>query len=234
MRDEEIDEIVSKGIPAPQSPPPEVLRRVTDSIVTSLRPVRPMPAGWVLTGALVLVCAAVSLVGAFRLGLFGFDKMDLVQRALVFPVLAILLWAAASAMVAEMVPGSRRRLMPSVLLVLSCVGLAGLFAFLFRDPGMDHFVSIGIGCLTAGLLHALPAGLLSWFVVRRGFALNAASAGLVAGMLGGLAGVGMLELHCPNFETAHRLVWHLAVVPLSGALGGLAGLVARRWAGSRG
>lgn len=227
MRDDEIDEIVNKAVPAPQSPRPEVLQRARASIAASLRPVRPMPADWVLTGALVLVCAAVSLAGAFHVGLFGFEKMDLVQRGLVFPVLGILLWATARTMVAEMIPGSRRSLTPGVLVVLCCVGLAGLFASLFRDPGMDQFVSIGIGCLTAGLLHAIPATLLSWFVVRRGFALNAVSAGLVAGMLGGLAGVGMLELHCPNFETAHLLVWHLAVVPLSGALAALVGWIAR-------
>ncbi len=227
MRDDEIDEIVSKAVPAPQSPRPEVLQRVTASIAASLRPVRPIAADWVLTGALVLVCVAVSLGDALRVGLFGFEKMDLVQRGLVFPVLGILLWTTARTMVAEMIPGSRRSLMAGALLVLSCVALAGLFASLFRDPGMDQFVSIGIACLTAGLLHAIPAALLSWFVVRRGFALNAVSAGLVAGMLGGLAGVGMLELHCPNFETAHLLVWHLAVVPLSGALGALVGWIAR-------
>lgn len=229
MRDKEIDEIVNKAVPAPQSPRPEVLQRITDSLQPTLRPVRPLPANWMLTGALVLACAAVAFVGALRGGLFGFEKMDLVQRALVFPALAILLWATARTMVAEMIPGSRRSVMPGVLLVLGCVGLAGLFASLFHDPGMDHFVSIGIGCLTAGLEHAIPAGVLSWFVVRRGFALNAVSAGLVAGMLGGLAGIGMLELHCPNFETAHLLVWHLAVVPVSGALGALIGGVARRW-----
>jgi hypothetical protein len=29
----------------------------------------------------------------------------------------------------------------------------------------------------------------------------------------------MLELHCPNFETAHLLVWRTAVIPVRGALG---------------
>jgi hypothetical protein len=42
-------------------------------------------------------------------------------------------------------------------------------------------------------------------------------------MLGGLAGVGVLELHCTNFQAAHVLVWHTAVVPLSGAAGALVG-----------
>ena len=77
--------------------------------------------------------------------------------------------------------------------------------------------------------HALPAALLSWLVVRRGFAINPVSAGLIAGALGGIAGVGMLELHCPNFEAAHLLVWHMAVVPLSAALGAFAGWLIRFW-----
>ena len=38
-------------------------------------------------------------------------------------------------------------------------------------------------------------------------------------VLGGLAAVGVLELHCPNFQAAHVLVWHTAVVPLSAAAG---------------
>jgi len=49
--------------------------------------------------------------------------------------------------------------------------------------------------------------------------VNSVSAGLVAGTLAGLAGVGVLELHCANFEAAHLLVWHTAVVPVSGAAG---------------
>jgi hypothetical protein len=78
-----------------------------------------------------------------------------------------------------------------------------------------------------GVLHAIPAGLLSWLVLRRGFAVNFESAGLMAGTLGGLAGVGLLELHCPNFQATHILVWHTAVLVVSGALGALGGRALR-------
>jgi len=57
--------------------------------------------------------------------------------------------------------------------------------------------------------------------------VNSVSAGLMAGTLAGLAGVGLLELHCPNFQATHILVWHTMVVPVSGALGGLVGLAQR-------
>jgi hypothetical protein len=101
------------------------------------------------------------------------------------------------------------------------LALLGVFALLFRDYQVSHFVSVGMKCLITGTIHAIPAGLLSWLLLRRGFAVNSVSAGLAAGALAGLAGVGVLELHCVNFQAAHVLVWHTAVVPLSAALGAL-------------
>jgi hypothetical protein len=112
--------------------------------------------------------------------------------------------------------------------------LMGVFALLFQDYRTDRFVSAGIVCLLTGLLHAVPAALLSYLVLRRGFAVNSVSAGLVAGTLAGLSGVGMLELHCANFQAAHILVWHTAVVPLSGAGGALVAWAWRFRAGARG
>jgi len=105
------------------------------------------------------------------------------------------------------------------------VVLVGVFGLLFREYRTDHFFSVGMVCLLTGLLHAVPAGLLSWLVLRRGFAVNPTSAGLVAGTLAGLAGVGLLELHCPNFQAFHVLAWHTAVEPVSGAAGALLGWV---------
>jgi len=51
--------------------------------------------------------------------------------------------------------------------------------------------------------------------------VDSLGAGLARGALAGLAGVGMLELHCPNFEAPHVMVWHTAVLPLSAAAGAL-------------
>jgi hypothetical protein len=112
--------------------------------------------------------------------------------------------------------------------MVTSVGLAVVLALCFRDYRTTHFMHAGLACLGIGMLHAIPAGLLSWLVLRRGFAVDAVSAGLAAGTLAGLAGVGMLELHCPNFQAAHVLVWHLGVLLASGGLGALSG----RWSSS--
>lgn len=223
MKDEAFDDVVKKAVRAPQDLTSETVQRIAGSIKPSLRPVRPLPPSWVITGGLVLVCVVVSLVGAARAGFFGVEKMDLMERLLIFPALFLFAWAAASAFVHEMIPGSLRRVSPGALLGLGSVALLGVFASLFRDYQTDHFVSLGIVCLLTGLLHAIPAASLGWLLLRRGFALNSVSAGLAAGTLGGLAGVGVLELHCPNFQAAHVLVWHTAVVPLSAATGALVG-----------
>jgi len=82
-------------------------------------------------------------------------------------------------------------------------------------------VSQGVACLTAGLLHAIPAAIASWLLLRRGFAVNPTSAGMVAGTLAGLAGVTMLELHCANLRAIHVMAWHVAVVPVSAVAGAL-------------
>lgn len=227
MKDEEIDEVLNNVGRAPNHLALESLKSVADSIKPSLRPVRALSPTWVITCGLVLVCAAVSLAGAARAGFFGFAKMDLLDRLLVFPALVLLAWLAGTEFVHAMIPGSLRRISPGALLGFGCAGLLAIFAFLFRDYQTDHFFSIGFACLITGFLHAIPAGLLAWLLLRRGFAVNPISAGLVAGVLGGLAGVGMLELHCPNFQASHVLVWHTAVVPLSGAAGAFVGWILR-------
>jgi hypothetical protein len=171
---------------------------------------------------LILICAAVALAGAAGLGLKGIQKLGLLERALIFPALGILICLAALALVTEIVPGSRHRVAPGFLLVAGNLALVAVFAVLFRDYRTDRFVSQGLACLTAGLLCAIPAALASWLLLRRGFAVNPPGAGLAAGTLAGLAGVTMLELHCPNFQALHVLFWHTAVIPISGAAGALA------------
>ena len=227
MKDKEIDEILKQAAEASGDVNPALLDRVAKSIEFTLRPVRPLPPTWVLSGSLMLICAGIATAGATVLGLHGIHKMNVLDRSVIFPALGILVGLTATAFVVEMIPGSRRRVAPVPMLVVSSLALLAIFAVLFRELRTDHFLSQGLVCLSAGLLHAIPTGLASWLLLRRGFAVNPSTAGLAAGTLAGLAGVAMLELHCPNFQTLHVLVWHTAVLLVSGALG--ASLI---WAGT--
>lgn len=223
MNDREIDAILNGAARASSEVDGSVLERVMHSIKPAFGPVRPLPSTPILSAGLVFACAAVSLIGGAVFGLYGIEKMALWQRALVFPSLAALTWISGAAFADEMIPGSRRRISARALLATGIAVLLGVFAFLFRDYQTEHFVSAGIVCLAVGFLFAVPAAFLGWLLLRRGFAVNSISAGAVAGTLAGLAGVGMLELHCVNFQAAHVLVWHTAVIPLSAAVGALLG-----------
>jgi hypothetical protein len=151
------------------------------------------------------------------------------SSVLILLTLGTLLWATAEKFVHEMIPGSPHRLSPWGLLTLVCAALLSVFSLLFHDYRTDHFVSGGIVCLFTGLLHAVPAAVISYLLLVRGFAVNPVSAGLAAGVLAGLAGATMLELHCINFQMLHVITWHTAVVPISGFAGAAVGwLRARR------
>jgi hypothetical protein len=236
LNDREIDELLKgaqNDAQFQQGPGAETLERIAESIAGSIgagplgagsmRPVRPLPPRWMLAGGVALICAVVAVAGAAGLGFSGIAKMSTLEGTAVFSVLVILVLAAASELVSAMIPGSRRRISSGGLLAVAGLGLAAVLALCFREYQTTYFMHAGLVCLAIGLLHAIPAGLLSWLVLRRGFAVDPVSAGLAAGTLAGLAGVGMLELHCSNFQTAHVLVWHLGVLLVSGGLGALCG-----------
>ena len=231
MTNRDIDDMLRDAAGAKHDIDPALLDRISKSLGAGLRPVRPLPPSWLLAIVLVLICAIVAVAGAMRLGAYGIQKLSGMEIALIFPVLAILIWLAAVLCVAELIPGSRRPLSPWLLLVSGGVALAAVFGLLFHDYATERFVSQGMKCLTAGLAHAVPAFLAAWLLLRRGVALNPLAAGLAKGTLAGLAGVTMLELHCPNFEAPHVMVWHIAVMPVSGAAGMLIAWTTRARAG---
>jgi hypothetical protein len=192
-----------------------------------LRPVRPLPPTWMLTGGLALICAAVAVAAAARAGFYGIEKLGLSERVLIFSTLGILVWVAGKEFVSQLIPGSSQRFSVGAFVTIGSAALLGVFALVFRDYRTDHFISAGIACLLTGLLLAIPAAFLSWLLLQRGFAVNPVAAGLVGGALAGLSGVTMLELHCANFQALHVLVWHTAVVPVSAAAGALVGWALR-------
>lgn len=221
MKDKDIDEILKQAAETPHSVDPSLLDRVSKSIEPSMQPVRALPRGPVLTGGLVLICAAVAVLGAARAGFYGFEKLGSLERVLIFATLAIFAWLASTVYAGAMIPGSRSRVRAGTLMGTGCLALLAVFAMVFHDYQTTHFVAAGVVCLTVGLLHAIPAAIGIWLVLRRGFAVDPVAAGLAAGTLAGLAGVGMLELHCANFEAPHIMLWHTAVIPISAAAGAL-------------
>jgi hypothetical protein len=226
MRDKNLDDMLSKAAEAPGLDP-AIVDRISKSISSDLQAVAPLPSPWILTSGLVAIGGVLGLGGALLLGPHGVRKMSALEIGVIFPVLAALLLAAATLSVATAIPGSRRFITPRSLAVTGAIALGALFSGLFRDYATEAFVWQGAKCLTAGLGFALPAWLATWLLLRRGFSVDTVATGLARGTLAGLVGVTMLELHCPNFEAPHLLVWHIGVLAVSSVVGAVAGWMSR-------
>jgi hypothetical protein len=140
------------------------------------------------------------------------------ERAAIFTALSAAACFAAIASAREMRPAGGRRIGGWVL-GIATAGMLAIFAALFQSYGMHDFVKQGVPCLVAGILFAIVASTGILLVLWRGYVLNMAAAGLATGTLAGLAGLTVLELHCANQRAIHIMVWHVAVVVLSGGAG---------------
>ena len=238
MTPDEVDKIL--GEPAGRPLPPEAasaaVRKARSAIIDDLRPVRPLPASWILTLLFAGAFATVAVASGSLLGAHGFHALDYLERAAIYPTLIVLALVAAMACSRQMRPAGGSRLgVVALLLALAC--FPAVAAAIFVGTALSAGSSEGVPCLKAGLLVALPTAILIIWILRRGFVLDWSAAGLAGGVLAGLTGLGMLEVHCPNLKAIHIMVWHLGVVVISAALGlaigRIVGLAGRRTRGAR-
>lgn len=222
----EIDCMLERGAEAAPTVHPAVVENIVCSITGSLRPARRLPPRWARWATLFVGCGAVAFVGAAAAGFGGLAALGPWRGAAILTTLALLGAAVAHEVLARSIPGSRVHLNALPMLAGCCASLVFVYALMLHDYGSHEFVAAGLGCLEQGILHAIPAGLLGMILLRRGFAARPLSAALAGGALAALAGIGFLEMHCPNLEAAHRIVWHTAVLPLSAVLVGLGALIA--------
>jgi hypothetical protein len=226
VNDRDIDDVLNRAAGSSPQVDPALVDRISQSIGGTLRPVRPLPSLTVLAAAMMSICTAAALLAGTVLGMHGIQKMGAAASAFVFFALAIFMWIAALASCAQIIPGSRRYVAPWILLVVICLGMDAVFVWQFDGLVTEQFVAQGIPCLATGLSIAIAVAAGCWSVLRRGLAVTPVTAGVAVGALAGLSGLAALELHCPNLEIAHVLVWHTAIPLLGGVLGAVIGLLA--------
>jgi hypothetical protein len=124
-----------------------------------------------------------------------------------------------------MVPGSRHWFPPEILPAAVIGSLSFVAAFLFHFRDETRFWHRSWFCLQMGLVFALLAAGPFCMLLRRGAVLSPRSAGAAAGLLAGLTGMSILEIHCPNLDLRHILVSHVGVA-IIGAVSGLAAGIA--------
>ena len=202
---------------------PELTQAIAERIGRNLSAVRPLrPFGYYAAGfALIFLAPIVAALG--MLSTNGIARMSPAAIVLAFGALAICAALLAVSLAADMSPGSRRPA-PSVVLTGGILlSLAAIFCVLLPYRTETSFwVQSGL-CLQLGVVFAVPTAALAWGLLRRGAVLSLAMSGAAAGLLGGLAGLAVLEIHCPDQNVAHVLVAHWGAALVCTAAAWLAG-----------
>jgi hypothetical protein len=152
--------------------------------------------------------------------------MSLVQVLSILGALGACAFLLASSLVSQMVPGSLHRFRPELLPVAVVATLSVVAGILFQFGDAARFWARGWSCLRMGVPFALLAAGPLWVVLRRGAILSPRAAGAAAGLLAGLAGTTVLEIHCPNLDLSHILIWHVGVSVIGSLFGLGTGVVA--------
>jgi hypothetical protein len=219
---------VLQGRQPVEAPSAQRLRQIESALLRDLKPVQPILPGHVFLALLSALFVATVAMGSLLLGVAGWSALSAGQRTVVFAVSAAGGALLAVSMVRQMFPGSRHAISPARLLVAVLAVLTVVEVALFRPQRELAFVSDGLMCLRIGVSYAIPAGFVSWLVLRRGAMLSPKLTGATAGTFAGLIGVTVLEVYCPNLNLFHILVWHFGVIVLSALAGLIIGSFARR------
>jgi len=219
--------VTALNMSVPVDPPsPATLRQIADGMATSLRPVRPVAPARYFLGAFVGIFVSIVALGAYRMGAFAIAVMTPLQTAAILSALAISTGLLAYSLVHQMVPGSSHRIPPKLLPVAITISLTIAITVLFQFQHERNFWGNAWACIRA----ATPIGVLAagpfWLVLRRGAILSPSMTGAATGLLAGLVGTTVLEIHCPNLDAWHILVSHLGVAMLCALAGLVIGLAA--------
>jgi hypothetical protein len=225
-----LDEVEAGDGPRPSE---SQLRRIETKIVTSLKPVRPLPPSSIYLVACAVIFFSVAAAGTLLLGTNGWRALAVAQRIAVFMTLAASAVLVAVSVVRQMVPGSKHGFSPAKLPFAILTALMLMMAATFRSRQDSAFMAGGLVCMKNGLTYAVPAALLLWLTLRRGAILFPKPMGAAAGGLAGLIGLSVLEVNCPNLNVFHILVWHSGVVLISSLAGALVGAAAESIGRSR-
>jgi hypothetical protein len=200
--------LVSKPIPSLR---PDRLKRIETAVVRDLRPVRPLSPEGAYFAAIAGIFLAVFSLGCYLAGQQGWFALSDLQKIVVFAPMAASVALLAFSVVRQMRPA--RKLARSSALISAALFVVLLLAILgvFRPAQESSFVQHGMACFRTGMAFAIPAAFLFALPLHRGAGLSPALSGAASGGLAGLAGLAVLEIHCPNLNVYHIVVWHVSV-----------------------
>lgn len=199
-------------------PTADVLGQIERRIVADLQVVRPvMPARNILL--LAAIFASLLFIAVYSLGAFAIRVMSPLQTSTILGTTAIGTGFLIYSLIHQMVPGSLHRVSPRLLPIAILSSLIGVMTVLFQFQHDADYWLRALVCLRAGT----PIGFLTavpfWLVLRRGAIISPTMTGATTGLLSGLVGTSVLEIHCPNLDAWHILVSHLGIAVLCSMAG---------------
>jgi hypothetical protein len=208
--------------------PSAMIRHIQQQLIRDLRPVRPLLSArflliLFLTAFVVVVSAATASLGAWGIAVRSFAQLLVIMGTMV----AGAGWLGCS-LARQMVPGGSRErplLLPGSILVVLLVEVL----LLFHAREESHFWAHSRLCLAIGLLLAGITAFPLWIILRRGVILYPQVAGATTGLLAGLVGLTVLELHCPNVNLWHIFAAHLGAAAFCSLIGLLLGTLQEFW-----
>ena len=200
-----------------------VSAKILAAMARDTKPVRPLPGTMTMGAIFFLLCWAVAIVGGIAAGPKGFQLLTQVEWISIFGVLAAVTAGAAMLAARSMRPAAGR-LYGGWPAAVSLVVAEMVFLAVFQDYDASHFIHAGLVCLGLGSAFAIPVTCIAWLVMSRGFVVERVTGGMLAGLVGGLAGLSMLEVHCPLLTVPHVGFWHVAVVVVGLVFGACLGL----------
>ena len=228
MTNREMDRMLS----SPELPPLPAgqLKQIETALIAGLKPVRPMAPDGVYFLGFAGIFLAVCIIGCYLVGRYGWHALSDVQRTAVFVPLALTTALLAFSLVRQMRPAAPRVRSSALFSAIIFLLLLAIMTVIFQPMQEQSFVRNGLACFRTGMAFAVPAALLFVLVLRRGAALSPVLTGATAGGLAGLAGLGVLEIHCPNLNVYHIVIWHVSVTVFCVILGVIFSSVTfRRW-----
>jgi hypothetical protein len=206
------------------SPSPATLRKIERAMAADFRPVRPLAPAARRSAVFGGIFGCSVAFGVYRLGAFAIAVMSPLQAWAILSTLAISAALMAYSLAYQMVPGSRHRIPPRRLAGGILFSLAVAIVLLFQFQHEADFWTGNWACISAGTPFSVLAAIPLWLVLRRGAVLSPSMTGAATGLLAGLVGTSVLEIHCPNLDAGHILVAHLGVSFLCATAGFLIGL----------
>ncbi len=210
--------------------PPDRLKQIEAALIADLKPVRPLASTGAYLAALAGIIIAICIAGRMIAGDQGWRALSELQKVAVFAPLAVVTTLLGFSVVRLMRPASTHARSSARLSAGLFVVLLLIMAEVFQPAQESAFVRHGLVCFQVGMLFAIPAAFLFALLLRRGAALSPLLTGATAGGLAGLVGLTVLEIHCPNLNVYHIVVWHVSVTLVCVVAGIVfSGVTLRRW-----